>query len=82
MEKGLVGLSKNISSLSTSHVTTYALYILIGFVVYLFHNKSQFNLPLVLIIILLLLIAGNTEGSAKTSIDINYYDKLKKNHIN
>ena len=82
LEKGLVGLSKNISSLSTSHVTTYALYILVGFVVYLFHNKSQFNLPLVLIIILLLLIAGNTEGSAKTSIDINYYDKLKKNHIN
>jgi NADH-ubiquinone oxidoreductase chain 5 len=83
LEKGLVGLSKNISSLSTSHVTTYALYILVAFVVYLFHNKSQFNLPLILIIILLLLIAGKTEGSAKTSIDINYYDnKLKKNHIN
>jgi NADH-ubiquinone oxidoreductase chain 5 len=86
LEKGLVGLSKNISSLSTSLVTTYALYILVGFVVYLFHNKSQFNLPLILIIILLLLIAGKTEGSAKTSYvsdDINYYDnKIKKNHIN
>jgi NADH-ubiquinone oxidoreductase chain 5 len=83
LEKGLVGLSKNISSLSTSLVTTYALYILVAFVVYLFHNKSQFNLPLILIIILLLLIAGKTEGSAKTSIDINYYDnKLKNNHIN
>src|SRR6185312_6107055 len=35
LEKGLVNFSKNISSLSTSHVTTYALYILVAFILYL-----------------------------------------------
>ena len=81
LEKGLVRLSKNISSLSTSHVTTYALYILIGFIIYLLYSYSQFNLPLVLIIILLLM-AGSGESSGDTSpININYYNnkQLKKN---
>jgi NADH-ubiquinone oxidoreductase chain 5 len=71
LEKGLVKLSKNISSLSTSHVTTYALYILIGFIIYLLYSYSQFNLPLILIIILLLL-AGNGESEAASS-DISYF---------
>jgi len=35
LEKGLIYLSKNISKLSTGVVTSYALYILIGFVGYL-----------------------------------------------
>jgi NADH-ubiquinone oxidoreductase chain 5 len=80
LEKGLVRLSKNISSLSTSHVTTYALYILIGFIVYLLYSSSPFNLPLVLMIILLL-IAGSGESSEDTSpADLNYYNnkQLKK----
>jgi NADH-ubiquinone oxidoreductase chain 5 len=84
LEKGLVRLSKNISSLSTSHVTTYALYILIGFIVYLLYSSSQFNLPLVLMIILLL-IAGSGESSEDNyPTDINYYNhkQLKKKSSN
>jgi NADH-ubiquinone oxidoreductase chain 5 len=86
LEKGLVRLSKNISSLSTSHVTSYALYILIGLVLYLLYSHLLFNLPLILaIILLLMLIAGDDESNAETSPItspryINYYDnKLKKN---
>ncbi len=78
LEKGLVKLSKNISALSTSHVTTYALYILIGFIVYLFYYFTLFNLPLILVI-LLLLIAGNGENDTSVSPvkprDINSYNK-------
>jgi NADH-ubiquinone oxidoreductase chain 5 len=78
LEKGLVKLSKNISSLSTSHVTSYALYILIGLVLYLIYYHLQFNLPLIFAIILLL-IAGNDESNAETSPIsspryINYYE--------
>ena len=86
LEKGLVRLSKNISSLSTSHVTSYALYILIGFVLYLFCSHGQFYLPLIFVMILLL-IAGNDESNAETSPitsprNTNYYDnKLKKNPL-
>ena len=76
LEKGLVKLSKNISSLSTSHVTTYALYILIGFIIYLVYSYSQFNLPLILIIILLLLV-GNGESEV-ASRDISYFYNKQK----
>src|SRR3954454_12301191 len=55
LEKGLVGLSKNIASLSTSHVTTYALYILVGFILYLLYNYLGFNFCIFLITILLIL---------------------------
>jgi len=46
LEKGLMGLSKNITSLSTSHVTSYALYILIGFVIYSLVCFFNFNVLL------------------------------------
>jgi NADH-ubiquinone oxidoreductase chain 5 len=55
LEKGLVKLSKNITSLSTSHVTTYALYILVAFILYLLYNYLSFNFGLFLIIILLII---------------------------
>jgi NADH-ubiquinone oxidoreductase chain 5 len=51
LEKGLMGLSKNITSLSTSHVTSYALYILIGFVIY--SLVCFFNLNVLLLAFLL-----------------------------
>ena len=35
LEKGLVNLSRNISSLDTGVITTYALYILIGLIFYI-----------------------------------------------
>jgi NADH-ubiquinone oxidoreductase chain 5 len=89
LEKGLVRLSKNISSLSTSLVTSYALYILMSFVLYLLYSQGQFDLPLIFVIILLL-IAGNDENNAETSPitsprmrSTNYYDnKLKKKSSN
>jgi len=59
LEKGTVRLSKNLSSLSTSHVTTYALYVLVGFIMYLLYYLLLFNLVAILIILLVLI--GNGE---------------------
>lgn len=53
LETGLVKLSKNISSLSTSIVTTYALYILVGIITYLLTVYLNLNFDLILLIILL-----------------------------
>jgi len=55
LESALVKLSKNISSLSTGVITSYALYILIGFIIYLSYYFVQFNLVGILIILLLLM---------------------------
>jgi NADH-ubiquinone oxidoreductase chain 5 len=86
LEKGLVKISKNISYLSTSHVTTYALYILIGFIVYLAYYYLQFNLLLTLIIMFMSLIIGNGKSSVSDnpiSREINYNNnkQLSKNSI-
>jgi hypothetical protein len=53
-------LSKNISSLSTGVIISYALCILIGFIIYLSYYFVQFNLVGILIILLLLM--GNAES--------------------
>jgi len=53
LEKGLVKLSKNISYLNTSHVTTYALFILIGFILYLTYYILEFNILLLGLLLLL-----------------------------
>ena len=53
---GLIKLSKNIASLSTGIVTSYALYILMGFVVYLLITYlTLLNFDIVLIFILILI---------------------------
>jgi NADH-ubiquinone oxidoreductase chain 5 len=53
LEKGLVNLSKNISSLDTGVITSYALYILIGFIFYvLIPYLSIFDPSLLLLILL------------------------------
>jgi len=53
LEKGLLKLSKNITALSTSVVTTYALYILIGLISYLFiPYLLNINISLILLIII------------------------------
>jgi NADH-ubiquinone oxidoreductase chain 5 len=79
LERGLVRLSKNISSLSTSHVTTYALYILVGFILYLFYNNLPFdNLCLFLITILLIMI-GNGESEKGAAIP-NYGHYARNNN--
>ncbi len=65
LEKALIKLSKNISSLSTSIVTSYALYILLGLISYLaFYSLNTLILYLVLLIILMifLVIAANYDS--------------------
>ena len=55
LEKGLISSSKKISSLNTSIVTNYALFILIGFIVYiyiLFSLEMDFGFDLFLLIFL------------------------------
>jgi NADH-ubiquinone oxidoreductase chain 5 len=53
LEKGLVNLSKNISSLDTGVITSYALYILIGFIFYiLIPYLSMFDSSLLILILL------------------------------
>jgi len=54
LEKGLLRLSKDISSLSTSHVTTYALYLLMGSLLVLSHFYLLFSLPLTVLVLLFL----------------------------
>lgn len=56
LEVGLVKLSKNIASLSTGVVTSYALYILMGIILYLLiaFYLVQFNFDLVLLLVLAL----------------------------
>lgn len=82
LEKGLVKLSKNISSLSTSHVTTYALYILVGFIIFIYIYYTQFNLCLILVIILLMIGNGDSSGDIDREINYNNYNKqLRKNPI-
>ena len=56
LEKGLINSSKKISSLNTSIVTNYALFILIGFIVYiyiLFSLEMGFGFDLFLLIFLI-----------------------------
>lgn len=72
MEKGLVRLSKNISYLSTSLVTTYALYILIGFTICLFHYLAPFNLGL--FICLGLVFFQGSNGISSSPIHKNSYN--------
>ena len=54
LELGLIKLSKNISSLSTGVVTSYALYILVGLVAYLISNiylvQIEFNFVLLMVL--------------------------------
>lgn len=54
LEKGLVNLSKNISSLDTGVITSYALYILIGLILYiLIPYIGIFDISLLLLIIII-----------------------------
>ena len=83
LEKGFVKLSKNISYLSTSLVTSYALYILVGFILYIFYLHIRFDLSLILIIIFFLIV-GDSESSGGYPIrkEINFSNnKVRENSI-
>ena len=70
LEVGLIKLSKNIACLSTGIVTSYALYILMGFVLYLLITYlTLFNFDLVLMFILSIISLGV----------VNFYSNLNNN---
>lgn len=52
LEKGLIGLSKNVSSLSTGLPTTYALYMLIALILILWNIWLNYDLVIISIILL------------------------------
>jgi len=82
LEKSLLRLSKNISYLSTSHVTTYALYILIGLIIYILNYYLQYNLPLILISILLLIETNGESSVDAYSKNINSsFKELRKHSV-
>jgi len=64
LEKGLINLSRNIASLDTGVITSYALYILIGLIFYIiFPYISLFDNSLVLLMLLSLFSAIKTNNS-------------------
>ena len=63
LEKGLVGLSRNISNLDTGVITSYALYILVGFTFYIlvpYLYSIDNNLLIIMIFSLLSILKVNT----------------------
>jgi NADH-ubiquinone oxidoreductase chain 5 len=73
LEKGLVNISKNITSLNTSIIPDYALFILIGFISYLFFINFLFiemNLILLILISLSITISLNVSSNIRRSIKI------------
>src|SRR5271167_2088882 len=62
LEKGLLSLSKNISTLNTGVITSYALYILVGFIFYiLIPYFAFFDSSLLLLILLSLITISNNK---------------------
>ena len=60
LEKGLINLSKNISKLDTGIVTFYALYILIGFIIYIFFSYwAIFDINYLFIMIISIISSNN-----------------------
>jgi NADH-ubiquinone oxidoreductase chain 5 len=70
LEKGLLWLSKSISTLDTGVITSYALYILVGFIFYiLIPYISLFDNGLLLLVLLSLISFANN----KYISNISYY---------
>lgn len=65
LEKGLVNLSKNIGKLSTGLPTNYALFIFIGFIVYI--NLLFLSFYLTLLFILIFFIKFNINNNYNSS---------------
>jgi len=65
LERGIMKLSKNIASLSTGLVTSYALYILIGLILFIFIiGLAPANLNWVLLLIISIFSLTNTEHAS------------------
>ena len=80
LELGLIRLSKNISSLSTGIVTSYALYILMGFVTYLlvtYLTLLNFKSTILLVLIVLSLSIINLDSSSNSNVlESNFFNSL------
>lgn len=71
LEQGLVKLSKAISSFSTGVVTSYALFILLGFISYIivcFYSNETLNMNLLILIVIILVMISKGESSRQVSI--------------
>ncbi len=74
LEKGLITLSKNIASLDTGVITSYALYILIGLIFYIlipYLSLADNSLLLLILISLFTIITINLDNSSHKSLKIN-----------
>jgi NADH-ubiquinone oxidoreductase chain 5 len=73
LEKGLINLSKNIASLDTGVITSYALYILVGLILYiLIPYLSLFDNSLVILMLLSLLsVITNNSNISKDKTNAN-----------
>jgi NADH-ubiquinone oxidoreductase chain 5 len=63
LEKGLLNISKNISNLNTGVITSYALYIVVSLILYIFFN-TYLNGAIIILIIL-------------TSLSLSFYNSYK-----
>ena len=74
LEKGLITLSKNIASLDTGVITSYALYILIGLIFYIlipYLSLADNSLLLLILISLFTIVTINLDNSSHKSLKIN-----------
>jgi len=73
LEKGLISLSKNIASLNTGVITSYALYILIGLIFYIlipYLSLSDNGLLLLILLSLLSVVKPYTHSNSVKPIAI------------
>jgi NADH-ubiquinone oxidoreductase chain 5 len=74
LEKGLITLSKNIASLDTGVITSYALYILIGLIFYIlipYLSLADNSLLLLILISLFSIVTINLDNSSHKSLNID-----------
>lgn len=79
LEKGFIRLSKNINTLNTSIVTSYALFLLLGFILFLTLYLEQLtgNITLLILIFFFSLLSFQDYG-----LDINWEDKRESDKRN
>jgi NADH-ubiquinone oxidoreductase chain 5 len=74
LQVGLTKLSKNIASLSTGIVTSYALYILMGMIIYLliaYLTQLSFSIVLLFMLIVFTLIVVNLGSNSSKDLKVN-----------
>jgi len=79
LEKGLLNISYNISKLNTGVITSYALYIVIGLIIYLLFNSyiNSSSIILVLVISLSLVLFQSRKSITPTSVSLQSSTPLR-----